>query len=245
MEVLRQLGAAVMGFLVAYGYLALFLLLLVEEAGVPLPIPGDTLVMYSAYQAHHGHFNGFGVLASAIAGAFTGSMILYFVALKGGHRLLLRYGRYIHLHPKRIERMERRFRRWGIWAIIVARMVPGLRIATTAMAGVFAIPPKTFLIADFIGICIWAIVYYVLGIIVGESYVRLHDAMGNYFRWFVIIGIVIVALVALTFYLRRRNRDKEPDDGDLAAAGADEQEEPAATVNPLVLVPEHERSENC
>lgn len=239
MEVLRQLGAAVMGFLVAYGYLALFLLLLVEEAGVPLPLPGDTLVMYSAYQAHHGHFNGFGVLASAIGGAFTGSVILYFVALKGGHRLLLRYGRYIHLHPKRIERMERRFRRWGIWAIIVARMVPGLRIATTAMAGVFAIPPKTFLIADFIGICIWAVVYYILGIAVGESYVRLHDALGNYFRWFLIIGIVIAVLAALTIYLRRRNRDREPDDEEMAAAAVD------ATVKPLVLVPEHERSEDC
>lgn len=208
MEFFRQLSATVMGLLVTYGYWALFGLLFVEEAGVPLPLPGDTLVMYGGYQAHHGHMNGFWVLASAIAGSFLGSMTLYFIALKGGNRLILRYGKYIHLPPERIEVMERRFEKYGIAAIIVARMVPGLRVATTAMAGVFGVPPHIFATASFIGICIWATVYYILGIVVGESYLYLSDALGSYFRY-VIIGLVVIAGIAiLVFFLRRRSQEK-------------------------------------
>jgi membrane protein DedA with SNARE-associated domain len=208
MELFRQLSASVMALLITYGYWALFGLLFVEEAGVPLPLPGDTLVMYGGYQAHHGHMNGFWVLASAIAGSFCGSMTLYFIALKGGHGLIVRFGKYIHLHPERVEAMERRFERYGIAAIIVARLIPGLRVATTAMAGVFGVPIHIFAPASFIGICIWATVFYILGILVGESYLLLSDALGSYLRVFLIALVAIAALAILIFMLRRRAKSR-------------------------------------
>lgn len=212
MEFFRQLSAWVMALLITYGYWALFGLLFIEEAGVPLPLPGETLVMYGGYQAQHGYLNGFWVLAAAIAGSFCGSMTLYFIALKGGHGLILRYGKYIHLDPGRIDVMERRFERYGIAAIVVARLIPGLRIATTAMAGVFGVPVHIFAPASFIGICIWATVYYILGILVGDTYLLLSDVLGSYFRYF-IIALVALAAVAVLFYVFRRRaraRLKQP-----------------------------------
>ena len=210
MEFFRHLGAAIMGLLVTHGYWALFFLLAIEEAGVWLPLPGDTLVMYGGYQAYHGHMNGLGVLGAAIAGSYAGSMTLYFIALKGGHRLLLRYGKYIHLHPERVDRMERWFRRYGIWAIIVARMIPGLRIASTVMAGVIAVPFRTFAVGSFIGICVLAVFYCVVGVIVGQSYLLLHDALGSYFRIFVIVAVIVIGLIAIGVLVRRKNRSRTP-----------------------------------
>ena len=229
MEFFRNLGAAIMGLLATHGYWALFFLLAIEEAGVWLPLPGDTLVMYGGYQAYHGHMNGFAVLGAAIAGSYVGAMTLYFVSLKGGHRLLLRYGKYIHLHPERVERMERWFRRYGIWAIIIARMIPGLRIATTVMAGVFAVPFHIFALGSFIGVCIWAVFYYALGIIVGESYLLLHDALGSYFRTFLIVGAMALGLFGIWFWIRRRNRSRRP--------------KPRS--KPLWLAPESDPSDGC
>lgn len=223
MDLLRYLSAAVMSFLVAHGYWALFLLLLIEEAGVWLPLPGDIFVMYGGYQAYLGNLNPFGVLAAGIGGSFFGSMILYFIALKGGNRLLHRYGRYIHLHPERVDKMEERFRKYGIWAIVAARMIPGLRIATTVMAGVFGVPLRTFAPASFFGICIWAGTYFTLGIVLGESYMLLYEALGSYFKVFAIVVIVIVVTAIVGVLLWRRFRGPPR--------------------NPLRLLPEREQSD--
>src|SRR4030095_872499 len=112
----------------------LFLFLLIEEMGVPLLIPGDTLIIVAGARDRTVGSAILVIGASALAVAL-GSSILYELMRRGGRPLLDRYGRYLHLNPARVAQLERQFQRHGALAIVVGRLVPGFRTPTTIMAG--------------------------------------------------------------------------------------------------------------
>ena len=121
----------------------LFLFLLVEEAGVPLLIPGDTLIIVAGSR-DRSLAGALVVIAVAALAAALGSSILYALMRHGGRPLLDRYGPYVHLDPRRVVQLERQFRRHGAIAIAVGRLGPGFRTPTTVMAGIFGVPYRTF-----------------------------------------------------------------------------------------------------
>ena len=99
MDIVESLPQPAVTFLIGYEYLALVLLFLAAEAGIPLPFPSAGVVLYAAYLARQGQGNVFLVLLSVALGMVLGSWLLYSAALRGGHPLLARYGRYIRLQP--------------------------------------------------------------------------------------------------------------------------------------------------
>ncbi len=87
---LEGMAQALERFLADYGYIALFLLMLVEEAGIPLPLPNEVALMYAGYLAYKGELDANIAGLVATMGAAGGSTILYLVARKGGRPLLRR-----------------------------------------------------------------------------------------------------------------------------------------------------------
>jgi len=163
MTALAALGRALLAFVAAHQYPGLFFFLLIEEAGVPLPLPGDTLIMYAGVRSHDGQANAALAILLVAAAATLGSSALYWLARRGGRPALARYGHVLHLHPERVDRMEARFRRWGIWAIILGRLIPGLRTPTSVMAGLFAVPYQIFAPCTALSALLWALFYFYLG----------------------------------------------------------------------------------
>ena len=85
----RDYAITLWHFFIAYKLIALFILLFIEEAGVPLPLPGDILVMYMGFGFHNGDLSALWsipITALAVAG---GSSTLYTVALRLGNPLLI------------------------------------------------------------------------------------------------------------------------------------------------------------
>src|SRR5271165_5042266 len=89
---------------------ALFGFLFIEEAGIPLPLPGDTLLLYAG--THHNAAIGYGLIVVLIAtlAVFSGSSLLYYIMRRGGRSVLDRYGKFLHISPQRLERIEQWFR---------------------------------------------------------------------------------------------------------------------------------------
>jgi membrane protein DedA with SNARE-associated domain len=165
MGMLIALRQALVAALVAHQYGGLFLLLLAEEAGVPLPLPGDKLLMWEGMRSRDGHVNAALVLLLVSAAVTLGSTLLYWAARRGGRPALQRYGRFLRLRQSRIDSMEARFRRWGPWAIIVGRLVPGVRIPTSIMAGIFAVPFRVYFPCTALSAVIWTVFYFAAGIV--------------------------------------------------------------------------------
>ncbi len=163
MTALAALGRAILAFVAAHQYSGLFVFLLIEEAGVPLPLPGDTLIMYAGVRSRGGGTIAALAILLVAAAATLGSSALYWLARRGGRPALARYGRFLHLHPDRVDRMEARFRRWGVWAIILGRLIPGLRTPTSVMAGLFAVPYRVFAPCTALSALLWTLLYFYLG----------------------------------------------------------------------------------
>jgi membrane protein DedA with SNARE-associated domain len=143
----------------------------VEEAGVPLPISGDLLIMYSASRAGRS-LNGW-VVGLGLGFEFAvlvGSSILFAISRRWGPRLLRGApGKALQLTPARIERLERWFKRWGILAVIFGRYVPGFRVAVTVVAASFGLSYRVFIAGVAISAAVWVVGFMALGSLVGPK----------------------------------------------------------------------------
>jgi membrane protein DedA with SNARE-associated domain len=157
-----------------FGYLGGFLLIYVEESGIPLFVPGDVFLVYVGHRLPANWWVWLAAWTGFVAAVVLGSMNLYLLSRRLGHRVLAHpIARFLHLTPERLARAESGFRRWGPWAVIVGRHVPGLRVPITVAAGILGMEFRVFLISVAISSGVWAAVFLALGIAYGESVARL------------------------------------------------------------------------
>lgn len=195
-------------FFLAYKLIALFALIFIEEAGLPLPLPGDILVMYMGYRLHAGDLSALWSLPLTSLAVAGGSSTLYMVALKVGHPLLVKYGRFLKLTPEKVAEAEKRIMKFGPWAIILGRLVPGLRTPTSLVSGLLTIPYPVFVSATSTAAIIWTIFYFALGYLFGEGYRAIGSLGLGHLQFIIAIVITPVFLYfgALVFSKNRRKR---------------------------------------
>ena len=177
----------------------MFVFLLIEEMGIPLVLPGDTLVM-AAGARDRSLLDALTVCAVAALATIGGSSVLYAVARRRGRIFLDRFGRYLHLSPARIATLDRWFRRHGAVAIVVGRVVPGMRTPTTVMAGLFGVPYRTFAPSTALAGVIWALLYFYLGVALERAWRRVAVMLLANLRW-AGVAAAVVGLVSVGYYL--------------------------------------------
>jgi membrane protein DedA with SNARE-associated domain len=187
-----------------YGYLLVFLGVLLESMGVP--VPGETVLIAAGVLAQRGTLNVVPTMLVAASGAIIGDQLGYFIGRAGGRRFLLRWGRYIGITPERIEGAEAFFARHGGKAVFLARFIPGLRVFGALMAGVSRMAWHTFAIYNALGGIVWSCAAVLGGYAAGSSYQALAHWIGR-------IGGAVAAAVVLSGLLvvliRRRRRAGE------------------------------------
>lgn len=149
----------------SYSYLGLLIILFIEEAGIPLPIPGDIFI---ATQAALPNSNYLLTVATVITATMIGSTILFTLSKKVGHPLLLKFGPKIKITPQKVEKVEKWFHKYGGFAIVIGRLIPGFRTITPFVAGLFGVSYKTFWAYTALAAFIWANAYYAIGKLFGE-----------------------------------------------------------------------------
>src|ERR1051325_964891 len=162
-----EVGLATSSFLDRHGLLAAFVFLLIEEAGVPVPVPGDVLMLVLGVHARQGIVPLWQAVGATWLGTMLGSSFLYFVSRMAGRNLVYRYGRFMRLTPERLDSTERWFNRHGSRAVFLGRLVPGLRIVTAVACGVFEVPFQVFFPAMSLGALLYIMVYTLLGFYLG------------------------------------------------------------------------------
>ncbi|MDQ6675727.1 MAG: VTT domain-containing protein [Acidobacteriota bacterium] len=183
-------------FVVRHGYLILFLSVLVEQMGVPLPsIP---MLLAIGALAGNGQFSYPAALAFAVLACLIADCFWYWLGVYKGSSIL-RLLCKISLEPDScVRRTENMFVRYGAPGMLFAKFVPGLSTAAAPLAGMFRMKIWKFLLADGVGALIWAGCYSALGFIfrnqlerlaqiagrAGSSlFVFLTIALGGYFAW--------------------------------------------------------------
>ena len=182
---------------------ALFLVLLLEESGIPLPLPGDLVMMLAGVRVAQGRTHPLLAILLMESATLIGSSGLYWLARRGGRPVLYRYGKFLHLELDKLERAEDFLHRHGRLAIVAGRVLPGLRIPTTLAAGVFGVPYWTFLPPLAVGSSIYILFFFCVGLVAGPGVVRAIE--GPHFPLRTIADVLGVGLaVAAYVSIRRR-----------------------------------------
>src|SRR4051794_37188241 len=155
-------------FLDKHGLLAAFVFLLIEEAGVPVPVPGDFLMLYLGVRAGEGRVPLWQAIAVMELATVMGATLLYVIARIGGRGMVYRYGRFIRLTPERLDRAERWLIKHGSRAVFFGRLLPGLRILTAVACGVFNVPARVYLPSMALGGLAYIVIYTLLGYFFGQ-----------------------------------------------------------------------------
>jgi membrane-associated protein len=196
------------------GLAAIIGLLFVKESGVPVPVPGDLLVLGLGVGAAQGRFEPLVALGAAIVATVVGGC-LQFAMLRGpGRRVLLALARRVGLSEARIERQAERFRRRGASAVAVARMTPGVRIVAIAAAAVAAIPFVRFAAGLAGGNTVFTGGHFMLGLAFGAGAPAIAAGIGP-----VVVGLVVLAAIGFVGW-RVLARRRTAGSSELRAPGA-------------------------
>lgn len=198
-----------MVFLELHQYKAIALLIGIEEAGVPLPLPGDLAIVIMGVQVSAGKASPIPVVAVTAASATAGASLLYWISRLLGTRILKRYGRALHLTTQRQQWVEHKFNRYGAPVIIVGRLIPGLRIAVAVAAGIAKVQFSRFVIYTAISATIWASMFMFIGWAIGDTWEEDRGAIvGAINNPLSLLGLGIIVGSAVTVWIYRRKVGK-------------------------------------
>lgn len=180
-------------------------ILFFEELGVPSPIPGDLMMVLAGVRVTQGYASLWLVLLLQELVTVAGASGLFFLSRRCGRPLILRYGRFIHLGSESLDRAEAKINRYGGWAIVVGRVLPGLRIVTPIAAGVLGMPFRTFLPSLALGAFIYILIYTLIGFFVGPPALAFFDRVA-----LPTSALVSLAVLSALFFVLRRLRRAPP-----------------------------------
>jgi membrane protein DedA with SNARE-associated domain len=194
-----------------YGYLIVFLGVMLEGVGIPLP--GETVLIAAGALAHRGSLTLWETMAFGGLGAVMGGQVGYCVGRFGGRPFVLRWGRYAFITPERLGRAERFFERHGGKAVFLARFITGLRVFGALVAGMSRMSWGKFTLYSVLGGVVWAMAAVTLGYFLWAS-------VGLVEHWIGRISLLLAAALVIVVVLRwsyrkamRTRRDEDPKEG--------------------------------
>jgi len=204
--VLASISSSFTSQVASHGAYAVFILMLIDAV---LPAASELVMLYAGAvaagvfsSAHHvslfGAKIGFGAgafVVMALAGTLgylAGSIVGWWIGLRGGRPLLERHGRLLHLGPERLDRAERWFDRWGNVGVLVGRLTPLVRSFVSIPAGVFRMALAPYCLLTLVGSAIWAFAIAGAGYGLGSSYERFHHDF-RYAEYVVVAGVLVLA----------------------------------------------------
>lgn len=187
-------------WILRYGYFGLFALLMFGIAG--LPIPDETLLMFSGYLISKGQLNWTLAFVFSFAGSVSGISISYLMGRFVGQPVLFRYGRFVGITPAHLDSVRRWYGKTGEWLLMAGYYVPGVRHFTALVAGMSRLDYRVFALFAYSGAAIWVATFLGIGYVVGENWEVALNLIHRYMAVAIVAGIMIIGLV---WWLRMRS----------------------------------------
>ena len=150
-------------FLINYGLIAIFSIMLLKTIGVPIPIPGDVIIFTAAVRVAQGKLVGWQVFPAIFVALLLGGFIQFVLARGPGRGLLYRFGRYIGLTKPRIDAASEKIKKGGVPGLAISMLVPGVRGAAIVAAGLVDMTLRRFLLGLALGSLLFLSLHFFLG----------------------------------------------------------------------------------
>jgi membrane protein DedA with SNARE-associated domain len=184
-----------------HGYAGIFSLLVFGIVG--LPVPDEWLLTFSGYLVFKRTLNFAPAFGAAFAGSACGITLSYMLGRMFDTYVLMKYGKYIHLTPARLERVHSWFEKRGRWTLLIGYFIPGVRHLTGYVAGASELSFGSFALFAYSGAFCWAAAFITLGFLLGEEWNRVLESVHQ--TGILAAGLILVVVVGyfVVIYLRK------------------------------------------
>jgi membrane protein DedA with SNARE-associated domain len=179
-------------------------LLLVKEAGVPVPVPGDLLVLGAGVATAGQPLGALAVLSIILLAGYAGGSIQFWLARGALRRPLIGLLGRFGVPATRIEALADRLRRGGARSVAVARATPGVRVPAIAASGIAGMPMRSFGPGLVVGNTVFVGGHFLLGFVVGLPAVALISTAAPLLAVVAFVGLAVVGAVGWLIVRRRR-----------------------------------------
>jgi membrane protein DedA with SNARE-associated domain len=202
-----DLAHHLMRLLHLYTYPVLFLLVMIESLGIPLP--GEIALVTAAAYASHGQISIYVVVALAAIAAVVGGILGYWIGVKGGLPLIARYGGYVGVRKSHIDKAHAFFERNGGKTILFGRFIAILRTWAALIAGAACMSFTKFVTFTTMSSVVWAIVFGFLGYYFGRDLPLLEEYISRFS--FAVLAIGGLGVVLYLVYRRQKSKSEVDD----------------------------------
>lgn len=183
-----------------WGYSGIIIMMALESSFIPFP--SEVVMIPAGYLVDKGEMNLVYVLLAAYLGSMIGALVNYFLALSLGRAFLYKYGKYLFMKEKTLDKMEDFFQKHGAISTFTGRLIPGIRQLISIPAGLSKMPLSTFTLYTFLGAALWSSILVALGYVLGEEEALIKE----YLHQLVFISFFLVIVIAgvYTYFYKRR-----------------------------------------
>jgi membrane protein DedA with SNARE-associated domain len=181
------------GLIESGGYFALAGLMFLENVFPPLP--SEFIMPFAGFAASEGRMNIVLAIIAGTTGSVVGSLPLYYLGAKVGQKRLEewadKYGAWLTISKSDLQKSQKWFKAHGAPAVIIGRLIPGVRALIAIPAGVNKMPLPQFLIYTALGAGLWASVLAFLGLFLGSKFENVEKVLSP-LSW-VVVGAIVAA----------------------------------------------------
>lgn len=184
------------------GYAGIIFMMFLESSF--FPFPSEVVMVPAGYLASKGEMNIFVVVGAGIIGSLLGALLNYYLAVKLGRKLVIKYGKYVFFDEKKMEKVEKFFQAHGHISTFSGRLIPVVRQYISFPAGLAKMNLGVFSFFTGLGAGIWVIVLTLLGYFIGEN----ETLVKEYLHTILAITLISV-LIIISIYIRKHKKSKQ------------------------------------
>ena len=199
----------ILSVMVKYGYVGVFLLIMIEN--VFPPIPSEVILLFGGFMTTYTKLSIFGMIVASTLGSLFGAIILYYIGKiinKDRLKRIIsgRLGKVLRLKVSDIDNADNWFDNKGNKTVFFCRFIPLVRSLISIPAGMSEMPVFKFLLYTLFGSLIWNTVLIIVGSVVGENWTKIVGILDAYSHTVVVILFIIFVVGVYFFYRNRSNK---------------------------------------
>ncbi len=200
-QIIDLLAGFVISTIDLLGYGGIFVLMLLESCGIPMP--SEVIMPFSGFLVADGRLSFWLIVVAGAFGNLAGSLLAYWIGYKGGRPLIEKYGKYILISKHDLDLADRWFNKFGNATVFFGRVLPVVRTYISFPAGVAGMDIKKFSLYTFLGALPWCYVLTYAGVKMGSNWQLIREKLHNFD---LVIIILIVFLIAGYIWRHTKNR---------------------------------------
>ncbi len=200
-DILHALAAFVTDTIDQFGVAAVFVLMAVESACIP--VPSEVIQLYAGFMVSEERMGFTVAVLAGTLGNVVGSWVAWAIGVYGGRPFIERHGRWLHISHRNLAWADRWFDRYGPKVVFFSRMLPIIRTFISLPAGIARMGFWRFTVYTFLGALPWCFALTYAGVVVGENWEELESRL-KYFTYLVAAAIVVGAVYLAVRVWRNR-----------------------------------------